>query len=103
MSDLPKPIREITLKDLAQGEIENLFKEQLTLVRENISDKRTWFKGAREITLRVIFLPENEEFARIICKVGTKLQPISLKPNVVDLSDQQYFQEQGFFKLKEVK
>ncbi len=94
------PIGEITMKDLAGGELQKLFDEQLSIVRKNIADKRTWIKATREVVIRVIILPTNEEYAQIVCKIGSKLAPISVKPAMVDLTNQQYFKEQGFTKIK---
>lgn len=99
---IPIPVTEITLKHLLSGEMQSLFDEALGKVRQNISDPRTWYKFTRKIHLEFCICPNDDgETATIFCKLNTKLAPVQVG-QVVDLTHQQYFTEQGFSGIKGV-
>ncbi|MCB1156037.1 MAG: hypothetical protein KDK45_00930 [Leptospiraceae bacterium] len=92
------------MKQIANGEISQIFDERLQEVRENINDKRTWASAPRKIILEITIKPdEDRESAIIYLSAKSRLAATTSKPQLVDLTNQQYFKSQGFFGIKEVK
>lgn len=97
------PISELTLKKIAEGEVSKIFDEELQTVRENISDRRTWSLTARKIVLEITIRPDvDRQKAVIYLSASSKCAKKTSAPQAIDLTNQQYFQEQGFFDIKEV-
>lgn len=99
------PIKEVSLKSINNGEVLRLFDEKLTEVRKNMEDKRTSWFNERKIVIELTIVPEDDfrKTANVSAKVFAKLAPIRVSPVKVDLTDQLYFNEQGFQNIKSVK
>jgi hypothetical protein len=74
----------IHLSTLCEGAAEERFQEKLQEVIENIHDPNTPWKANREITIRVIFTPDQERgVAAVGLSVEAKLAPMNPVPTTV--------------------
>lgn len=96
------PVKELTFNHFVTDQFKQLFDQKLTEVFKNIQDGRTQWFSSRKIMIQLEVVPEDDsrETAKVNGRMWAVLAPSSMKLTIkVDLTNQLYFQEQGFSKL----
>ncbi|MBU4317126.1 MAG: hypothetical protein KKF30_07610 [Proteobacteria bacterium] len=69
----------ITIENLDEGEVSERVNAEIKKALENLMDKNTPTKKAREVTLKIKFIPQDDdrEFFGMVAEVSSKLAPRS--------------------------